>query len=738
MSRFRDLLAERFMDVFARHVVLGVVALSWACTSGSTNPNTNDDDGGGGGGGESSRGGSGSGGASFGGTGGAGSVANGGNGVGGTTEAPGPAAVVGKGMLDCPAVAAPTYTLVQSAGATLSYRFASTCAGCHGPAGAGRPGYPAIPGTLTVDQYKAIVRAGKGTNMPAFDATAITDAEIAADFATLRKGATGSGQAANTGRTHPKDWTDAKRAEVMKKGLVALRKPDKYGTACVNCHSPDAIELAAIAFTDDDILRRGLQHVSSEDALDIVDYVHAMRAKYDVKNPCSKLWRPFQPGGEPLPGNTLAERELAFGKELEKRNLAIYTKPITSLAEAKAAADAIEAVSLRTLPVGVAFPRWSEDSFNGAAHRSFNDWMPGGGRVPKNPSSWYAMHDKYIADPTIQNLSAIHEAMSDGTILSKADSHGREISANFSVAYNAQGWMEDTLLFKHQSVLAGAHFFRLALTKQPGWLELPALPFPELNKDYGPFFHQGLHNAEPSCYSNKECDAEVLKRLPEFMREELEPNKSLTYLQTEVLSDPWAYLGQLMDHTLLTAENFRGPTIDGHYWNLFTFEHRYIQQPFFSAHRLINQEAYFAKYKGTPKLPTGRGLPKTVHPLLHGDWTDVQGLDPNARIDDDDARLGPSLFLRANVALMFAYLQRDLLQKGSPVAVKTKLLGHLDQVRAPAQQMAAALERAEWAKANPRNRDNATVLVTGALKIFSEVESLIKAAPVVVDGDVNF
>ena len=119
------------------------------------------------------------------------------------------------------------------------------------------------------------------------------------------------------------------------------------------------------------------------------------------------------------------------------------------------------------------------------------------------------LHDEYLADPSIHNLSAIHEAMGAGTTLSKADSHGREISANFSVTYNAQGWMEDTLLYKHQSVSAGAQFFRLAVTKKPGWLELPPLPFPELAKDYGPFFHQGCtipnllvtrtKNATPRC-----------------------------------------------------------------------------------------------------------------------------------------------------------------------------------------------------------------------------------------------
>ena len=383
----------------------------------------------------------------------------------------------------------------------------------------GRPGYPALPGKLSLEEFKTAVRQGKGTSMPAFDAIAITDAEIAADYQVLSQGTDLRATTSGAGRTAPDSWSPQKLEEILSRGVTLLRKPDKYGTACANCHSPDAVELAVIAFTDDDVMRRGLQHVSPDDALDLVDYVHALRLKYKIGATCSKLWRPFQPGGEPLAGDTPEAREMAFATELEKRQLLVFSKPITSLSEAKAAADELEAVSLRTLPVGVKFPRWSEDAFNGEEHRSFNDWMPGAGRVPKEALKWYALHDAYLADPTIHNLSLIHHTLRESTELSRADSHGREVDANFSVAYNAQGWMEDVLFLKHQSVLLGAHFFRMALLGKPGWLERPALPFPELAADYGPFFHQGLINAEAYCYSNEDCDKEVTARLPEFMKE---------------------------------------------------------------------------------------------------------------------------------------------------------------------------------------------------------------------------
>jgi mono/diheme cytochrome c family protein len=672
----------------------------------------------------------------------------------GAPSVPGTPAIVGKGILDCPAVAAPEYTLVPR-GATLSTRFQSTCASCHGAGGVGRPGYPALPGKLTLAEYKATVRQGKGISMPPFDAGTITDAEIDADYQALLQGVDVNSAPSVPGRVRPEDWTSEQRQQILTRGLELLRQPDKFGTACANCHSPDAIELAVIGFSDDDILRRGMQHLPADEALDLVDYVHALRGKYAITSPCSKLWRPFQPGGEPLPGATASERELAFAQELEKRNLRISTTPITSLEDARAAAAEIEALSLRTLPIGVTFPRWSEDAFRGPEHRSFNDWMPGAGRVPTDPVAWYALHDAYLADPSIHNLSAIHHTLREATELSHADSHGREVNADFSVAYNAQGWMEDVLFLKHQSVLLGAHFFRLALLGEPGWFERPALPFPELAADYGPFFHQGLINAEPYCYSNEECDREVTARLPEFMKEEFGPDETVKSMQLDTLSDPWSYLGQLQDQSLLTAENFRGPTQDGHYWNLFTFEHRDLQQPFFSAHRLLTQQAYATQYRGTEKYPpaldeaarnngpgTGNALtalPDGTTPLLHGDWTDVQGVagTTDFGVDREDPALGPSLFLRTNLALMVLYLQRELLAGGAAVGSKDKLRDNIQGFRGVAELLALALEDEAWAAQNPKLVQNRATLVDALSSLVDEVDALMGAA-VEVDAGSGF
>jgi mono/diheme cytochrome c family protein len=63
----------------------------------------------------------------------------------------------------------------------LSLAFASNCAGCHGTTASGQGIYPSLPGNLTLDAFKATVRAGKRA-MPAFSTSQISDADLAADY----------------------------------------------------------------------------------------------------------------------------------------------------------------------------------------------------------------------------------------------------------------------------------------------------------------------------------------------------------------------------------------------------------------------------------------------------------------------------------------------------------------------------------------------------------------------------
>ncbi len=63
----------------------------------------------------------------------------------------------------------------------LTLAFASNCARCHGTTATGQDPYPALPGSLTLAQFTATVRAGRKL-MPSFTTKQITDADIASDY----------------------------------------------------------------------------------------------------------------------------------------------------------------------------------------------------------------------------------------------------------------------------------------------------------------------------------------------------------------------------------------------------------------------------------------------------------------------------------------------------------------------------------------------------------------------------
>jgi mono/diheme cytochrome c family protein len=68
-----------------------------------------------------------------------------------------------------------------TASSGLSLAFSSKCARCHGTTATGQGIYPALPGNLTAAAFTATVRAGR-KEMPSFDATQISDADLAADY----------------------------------------------------------------------------------------------------------------------------------------------------------------------------------------------------------------------------------------------------------------------------------------------------------------------------------------------------------------------------------------------------------------------------------------------------------------------------------------------------------------------------------------------------------------------------
>lgn len=73
----------------------------------------------------------------------------------------------------------PRQQTTQSSG--LSTGFKDVCAVCHGEEGRGKGQYPQIPGSKDESAFIAIVRSGRG-DMPATDASRISDADLKADY----------------------------------------------------------------------------------------------------------------------------------------------------------------------------------------------------------------------------------------------------------------------------------------------------------------------------------------------------------------------------------------------------------------------------------------------------------------------------------------------------------------------------------------------------------------------------
>lgn len=199
------------------------------------------------------------------------------------------------------------------------------------------------------------------------------------------------------------------------KGLVAWRKPGaiNHQAACANCHGPDGYELAIYNFDDATLRRRAKPHLQPAEVEEIVSLIHAVREKYGIKKLLDPFEdRPFQPGGQVLPGKTPEERDEAFGEEILTKFPTLMGGRIESLEQAKRAAGEIMAVNPWTLKIGIPLNRISEDFFHGPEHATIANWIPDEPRIAPEDTAgeWYATQDAYLANPSDQNFWKMMEA----------------------------------------------------------------------------------------------------------------------------------------------------------------------------------------------------------------------------------------------------------------------------------------------------------------------------------------
>ncbi len=221
-------------------------------------------------------------------------------------------------------------------------------------------------------------------------------------------------------------FSEADRDQKIAAGLAIWRKQRKdlngiEKGACANCHSSDGIELALYDISDDDVRRRAhIDGVNEVDREALVEYFAALRQKYKITSLKSVLNdRPLQPQGEAFAGATKAERDLAFAaNSLRSVAPTLFDTQITTVDQALKAKAELKASRPLTLKIGIPLPRISEDCFRGEEHCTANDWISDLPRVPK-PSleaEWFAINDRYRADPSDSNLREVLKAVDSMTV----------------------------------------------------------------------------------------------------------------------------------------------------------------------------------------------------------------------------------------------------------------------------------------------------------------------------------
>jgi mono/diheme cytochrome c family protein len=437
--------------------------------------------------------------------------------------------------------------------------FISECSSCHGATASGKGSYPSLRGALTFEQLSAIVRAGRTSTktvttaqgktiplqMPAFSAARVSDAELMAIYNYRSAPLDPNAKPGAYCLSRPEaTWTDAQIDEAYKRGLKAWRTPgDVDQNACVFCHGPDAIEFAALGYPDSALYRRAFTHVSQPIVDDVIDMVHALRAKFHITEPPDPaVARPFQPGGEVLPGNSAAERDKAFGQELKQMGLTLMGPPINSAADAQKAWQELVGLNLRTLRVGIPFNHYTEDIFNndGATptctdyhqcddHGTIADWITDTPVLTgAAATALYPLQDAYLANPTLDTLKALlHKAPRDEVM-----------------------WFKN----KYLSVQIANFLFRQQAGGMPMLDKLPDVPFPveggaNLNSIWmvGANLRDFIHNVGATLPTGGGKFSVPAETLPGLTR-----NNASEQLQRLIV--PWFWLGFTFDPSTLNVE----------------------------------------------------------------------------------------------------------------------------------------------------------------------------------------
>lgn len=424
----------------------------------------------------------------------------------------------------------------------MSRAFLDNCAGCHGFAGDGRPGFPALRGARDKSEFILTVREGRG-GMPAFPAALISDADLDADAMALAKESQPS-------VALPEGFQDVPLAPLtpiepveyeaaMSAGLKAWRTPGETG-ACASCHGPDGIDLARIGYSNADIFRRAMgQGRTSDEARAVVSMISAQRRRYQIATPCSPTsFRPLQPGGSPLAGSSSDDLDAKLSEQLKTGGLEFDPTKVETADIARALADKVLKLDPSTIRVGIALNKWTSDSVYGSSQRTTAEWIP---ELPMEPGSaevegrWTSAQNQYLENPTAENFWVMYDMVGELGA-------GRLVTGGVAERLSRE---------KYRSVLVLQHMMRVNDTT-----------FPDLHKAKGLFRFSIWETGQVATVMLRGCaeDRAASQPLacwgytPKF-------HAKMGMNQDELLADaqkmvlPWLTTGLIVDPNLQFTEN---------------------------------------------------------------------------------------------------------------------------------------------------------------------------------------
>ena len=373
-------------------------------------------------------------------------------------------------------------------------------------------------------------------------------------------------------------------ANILKVGLQAWRAPREIGS-CNTCHSPDAFDLSVINISDENLRRRATgDGATAAEADAIVNLVQLNRRKFKITKLLDPVNdRPFQPGGKVLVGANPAERDIAFGRSLKSKIPTLMGDPIDSEEKAILAARELMAINLRGLPIGIEYPRWSEDHFHGVQRGNMNEWIPDISRLPiaAKEAEWLALQDKYIADPSEKNFWAMYDAVVTLT--------APQFATSYYVDFFERDRMRSHLIGQHllrekylptsTSIVRGHTAFAYRAAGLPistkKWLPNPWW-------EVGDFARVMLDNGSINARTNL-----TNLKYPDRIVNRIDPVLTGETMQTAIRM-PWFWLGFTLDPGLRRI-NGSNSTLVGEYLTANLYENKmFVHNDFMSITRLVS------------------------------------------------------------------------------------------------------------------------------------------------------